>query len=716
MAGTSLRPLPCAARMRDGCKAFSAFLAGQIRDLRPLSRPQLLALSDHDERAAQRALETSSLVLSLLASLQEDLAALAKPLPQDSMPPSAVDTPSAPTAPARVPAAPTAPPASPSHPGPPAVSRPSSAAVRLHLLRSGLMQKDLTDVNLVQVQLDEAEARGSLLSEEELCWHTSMLAAHPAARHMPDSLPPTPVSSLDLASAPACSLISPVLPPSSAASPCTIPASHRSTSGLPSLSTCPPAPVSSAAAQSSEPSLTLPLTLQSLQAAVAAAPQDAGCLYALASHVDSLGDSQAARSYYESLIALDPGHFAARLGLATLLKAAGDYDQALQHYEAAAQAHPGDPSVCFNAALLCKNHLNDPLQARSWYEAALVADPGHVNSHYNLALLCQNALADYPAAQAHYTAALRITPNDAEAEHSLALLLHHHFGDFQGARTHYGLAVAADPSYQNSHYNLAHLLDSHFQDYPAARMHYEAVLQLDPGDTATRHSLAFLLDARLGDHGSAAFHYEASLAINPADVDTLYNLAGLYCQMGRHRPARDLYEAALGLLGSSASPASPSDNAAYLLCEQQSEHQGSDAQPGPHRAGPLAGLRHLRLSWTTLAVHVHHSLARLLHGHLNEPAGAAWHYREAIRLDSCHTESYYQLATLLASRLSDPRGHPSASPGAADAFRAVIRLDPAHPTAQMQTVVGWTSLARSVVVWSQPGLPRTVVSSGQAGL
>lgn len=108
----------------------------------------------------------------------------------------------------------------------------------------------------------------------------------------------------------------------------------------------------------------------------------------------------AAREAYRRAIAIDPGHFDARVDLGHSLHEEGRVEEALAEYQAAVAARPGDAIARFNLGVALQD-LGRAEEARQAYLAALELDPDSADAHYNLYTLCRDA-GDLQGALRHF--------------------------------------------------------------------------------------------------------------------------------------------------------------------------------------------------------------------------------------------------------------------------------------------------------------------------
>lgn len=110
-------------------------------------------------------------------------------------------------------------------------------------------------------------------------------------------------------------------------------------------------------------------------------------------------DPDEARSLYRRILALQPGHYAARINLGRLVQSQGAYEEAIEHYRIVLSADPGYAIAAFNLGVALEES-GRPHEAFAAYAQALAADPTCAEAHYNIAQLYEEA-GDQLAALRH---------------------------------------------------------------------------------------------------------------------------------------------------------------------------------------------------------------------------------------------------------------------------------------------------------------------------
>jgi tetratricopeptide (TPR) repeat protein len=109
------------------------------------------------------------------------------------------------------------------------------------------------------------------------------------------------------------------------------------------------------------------------------------------------GETEAARTFVEKALALQPALARGHFFMAMILKAAGDYDGALNHLRQTAQQYPRDRVTTsqIGRILFLQRRYADAVQA---LQQTLAVDPEDVQAHYNL-MLCYRGLGQMQAAE-----------------------------------------------------------------------------------------------------------------------------------------------------------------------------------------------------------------------------------------------------------------------------------------------------------------------------
>ena len=151
------------------------------------------------------------------------------------------------------------------------------------------------------------------------------------------------------------------------------------------------------------------------------------------------GDLTGARLTYETILAREPRHRAALLGVATIALLQDQFAVAEEHYLRAIEADPQD--VWAQAALLNLKALSGPLATESRLKSLSQTQPGNFYPHFALGNLFA-ALGRWNEASRAYQRAAGADPGNPDALYNLAVALDH-LRRAAPAASHYRQALAA---------------------------------------------------------------------------------------------------------------------------------------------------------------------------------------------------------------------------------------------------------------------------------
>jgi Flp pilus assembly protein TadD len=195
-------------------------------------------------------------------------------------------------------------------------------------------------------------------------------------------------------------------------------------------------------------------SLSTLQAEVAAHPQDADAHFALGNALMHAGRYRDAAEAYARSLARAPGNARAHNNLAVAFAEQRLFDRAIAHYREALRLDPGYADAHYNAGNALRE-LARYGEAIGCYDRALALRPDWPGAHCNrgLALAAQGRQA---LAEAAYRAALAFDPDHAEAHNNLGLALQIQ-GRLDEAMAHFDRALALAPEFASAHANRAQL-------------------------------------------------------------------------------------------------------------------------------------------------------------------------------------------------------------------------------------------------------------------
>jgi Flp pilus assembly protein TadD len=222
---------------------------------------------------------------------------------------------------------------------------------------------------------------------------------------------------------------------------------------------------------------------------------------------DRPGDTEAALSELEALVAADPRNPVFRGKLAQAWKERGRMDRAVPLYRQAAEDAPDDPEAWYNLATALRGS-GQTAEAREALRKALHLDPARPEAHNTLAIL-QLADGKPDAARQELELAIRLDPRNAQALNNLGNVLKGQ-RRLDEAEDAYRRAMSAAPRYAEAWNGLGTLEVE--RDRPSAALSYfEQALRLAPRYHEVRLNRAIAYDLA-GQPDAAAAAYRDFLA------------------------------------------------------------------------------------------------------------------------------------------------------------------------------------------------------------
>jgi arylsulfatase A-like enzyme/Flp pilus assembly protein TadD len=224
------------------------------------------------------------------------------------------------------------------------------------------------------------------------------------------------------------------------------------------------------------------------------------------------GDSQAAVSELEALVAADPANPVFRGKLGAAWRERGETAKALPLYRQAAAAAPRDPEAWYNLASALQD-AGQPGEARRAIERALQLDAGRPEAHNTLGII-ELGQGNLDRARREFAAATAIDPRDAAAFNNLGNVLRaeHKLDEAVSA---YQRSAALAPRYAEPLNGLGTLEVE--RDRPRQALpFFERALVLAPGYHEVRLNRAIAQDLA-GDAGAALSSYQDFLAATVGD-------------------------------------------------------------------------------------------------------------------------------------------------------------------------------------------------------
>ncbi len=264
--------------------------------------------------------------------------------------------------------------------------------------------------------------------------------------------------------------------------------------------------------------------------------QDPGNVMAhssLGNAMAALGEFEAARQQYETVLALDPRRHQTYLALSRLDRRKGDYEAAFETLKKALAMQTEAPEIANEFADLFQETGNTA-KAVEWYEEALRRDPLFIKAMIGLSNAYHRAGRESDAARV-LEAALEIDPRNADALYNLGVVR-----DAQAQPTEavalYRRALEVDPDHVPSLNNLGSSFD---RDGNTARAvaTYRRVLELSPDHFEANYNFGTLL-MKMERFEEGTPRLEHALELNPRAGVVYNNLASAYIKTGRLADAR----------------------------------------------------------------------------------------------------------------------------------------------------------------------------------
>jgi len=160
--------------------------------------------------------------------------------------------------------------------------------------------------------------------------------------------------------------------------------------------------------------------IERFEQALAAMPNDARTLFALANTARALGLDEAAEQFFRHVLALEPGRPEATVNLANLMRANGQFAAALALLKPALARNPEAAELWLTLGSTHRE-MDDADEARRCYRQALALKPNDAAALSNLADLAADDGA-HEEALALYDGALAADPHAAQARLNRAIL------------------------------------------------------------------------------------------------------------------------------------------------------------------------------------------------------------------------------------------------------------------------------------------------------
>jgi tetratricopeptide (TPR) repeat protein len=295
-----------------------------------------------------------------------------------------------------------------------------------------------------------------------------------------------------------------------------------------------------------------------------------------------------AQRLFAQVLAQDPRHARAMIGLADVAIARNDRAGAERHLREAMAAQPNAPEPAIALATFL-NATGQPEQAIALYRQVVARSPAAVGARIELAGLLART-GNRTEAEAQYRDAVRRAPLNAQARLGLVQLLmaEQRWPDAAEEATALANAIPADPRGPL----LLGLAEAQRGDVPAALAAFDRANQADARFLPAHFARAELL-LRRSEWSAAALAFQRVLDIEPANQAGMLGRGMALDRAGNSREAERLYRA---VLQANAENWVAQNNLAFLLAEQrrgleEAERLARSAVArAPNQAEPLSTL------------------------------------------------------------------------------------------------------------------------------
>lgn len=252
-----------------------------------------------------------------------------------------------------------------------------------------------------------------------------------------------------------------------------------------------------------------------------------------------LGDLQAARSYHQKAIELNPRLQEARLGLALVEQESGNPKAAVQAIQEVIAHKESAIAYFYQGNTFYKQGKIEEAQAA--FQKALELDPNYAEANANLGLILKQQ-GNLQAAIEKTREAIRIQPNIAEAHFNLGVALQAQ-GQVKEAIASYQEAIRLNTKLAEAHFNLGVALKNEDKTAEAISAYREAI-RLNP-NFATAH---INLGTNLADQGKldeAISELRKGLSLKPQDAEAYNNLGVALFKQKNLNKAISMWEEAI---------------------------------------------------------------------------------------------------------------------------------------------------------------------------
>ncbi len=268
-----------------------------------------------------------------------------------------------------------------------------------------------------------------------------------------------------------------------------------------------------------------------------------------AAHVDALlqegidkqqrGELQGAKTLYQKILAIDPGHADANHLLGLTERLMGNHQAAAKHITRAIATRPEEMAYYNNLGLIHRE-TGQFEKALACYRKAGTLDPENLAVHNNIGVVLQ-AQGKHAEAIPEFKKALASAPRYVEAHNNLGLSFLA-IEDANAAAAAFLAATRLQSGNANLHNNLGWALCL-AERFDAAIPVLLKAIQLQP--QAGFYSNLGRAYAGLDHIDQAIKAYHQAIALNPGFIDAHYNLGRMLSQAGQTEPALAAYRQTL---------------------------------------------------------------------------------------------------------------------------------------------------------------------------
>ena len=268
--------------------------------------------------------------------------------------------------------------------------------------------------------------------------------------------------------------------------------------------------------------------------------------------------------------------------------------------------------VVLMAAMTTERNRNWQSEVTLWSDSKKKSP--HIVRPFNNLGEAYDKQKNYNKAIAEFKNALKLNPNYVFALGNIGNVLGK-MGQYEKAKTYFRRALQVKPDYAPAHYNLARAL-SLTGKKKKAKDHYLKAVEIKPFFEKAWFNLAFT-ESEIGEHESAIKHYKKFLEFQPRYAKAWFGLGMSYFKQGEFEQA---IEALLKATQNDDRYLAPRINLAAIYLQQNQVEQA------------LKVYKKLLLEVGNIPG-VHKNLGILYGKNIKNPLKAAYHFREALRLE-----------------------------------------------------------------------------------